>query len=81
MELRYTWAAPRLRRRFANSLVRLGLVWCLPIVVVVAVAFLVTRKNRKLRKFRERYPGIRIKLFYKRDVERLAQRYRLQLAS
>ena len=42
---------------------------------------LVTRKNRKLRKFRERYPSIRIKLFYKRDVERLAQRYHLELAS
>jgi hypoxanthine phosphoribosyltransferase len=42
---------------------------------------LVTRKNRKLRKFRERYPGIRIKLFYRRDVERLAQRYHLELAS
>jgi hypoxanthine phosphoribosyltransferase len=42
---------------------------------------LVTRKNRKLRKLRERYPSIRIKLFYKRDVERLAQRYHLELAS
>jgi hypoxanthine phosphoribosyltransferase len=42
---------------------------------------LVTRKNRKLRKLRERYPSVRIKLFYKRDVERLAQRYRLELAS
>jgi hypothetical protein len=42
---------------------------------------LVTRKNRKLRKVRERYPDVRIKLFYKRDVERLAQRYRLELAS
>jgi hypoxanthine phosphoribosyltransferase len=42
---------------------------------------LVTRKNRKLRKLRERYPGIRIKLFYKRDVERLAERYHLELAS
>jgi hypothetical protein len=42
---------------------------------------LVTRKNRKLRKLRELYPGVRIKLFYKRDVERLAQRYRLELAS
>ena len=42
---------------------------------------LVTRKNRKLRKLRERYPGIQIKLFYKRDIERLAQRYRLDLAS
>jgi len=41
---------------------------------------LVTRKNRKLRKFRERYPDARIKLFYKRDVERLAERYHLELA-
>jgi hypothetical protein len=42
---------------------------------------LVTRKNRKLRKLRERYPGVQIKLFYKRDIERLAQRYQLDLAS
>ena len=42
---------------------------------------LVTRKNRKLRKLRERYPETRIKLFYKRDVERLAERYHLELAS
>ena len=42
---------------------------------------LVTRKNRKLRKLRERYPGVQIKLFYKRDIERLAQRYRFNLAS
>ena len=42
---------------------------------------LVTRKNRKVRKLRERYPGTRIKLFYKRDIERLVERYRLDLAS
>jgi hypothetical protein len=36
---------------------------------------LVTRKNRKLRKLRERYPDVRIKLFYRRDFERLAQKY------
>jgi hypothetical protein len=42
---------------------------------------LVTRKNRKLRKLRELYPGIQVKLFYKRDIERLAQRFRLDLAS
>jgi len=42
---------------------------------------LVTRKNRKLRKLRERYPEVQVKLFYKRDIERLAQRYRLDLAS
>ena len=42
---------------------------------------LVTRKNRKLRKLRELYPDVRVKLFYRRDLERLAQRYRLDLAS
>jgi hypoxanthine phosphoribosyltransferase len=42
---------------------------------------LVTRKNRKLRKLRERYPEVNVKLFYRRDIERLAQRYRLDLAS
>jgi hypoxanthine phosphoribosyltransferase len=42
---------------------------------------LVTRKNRKLRKLRERYPDIRIKLFYRRDIERLAERYKIDLAS
>jgi len=49
--------------------------------VTVMKQSLVTRKNRKLRKLRERYPEIRVKLFYKRDIERLAQRYRLELAS
>ena len=49
--------------------------------VTVMKQSLVTRKNRKLRKLRERYPEIRIKLFYKRDIERLAERYRLGLAS
>jgi hypoxanthine phosphoribosyltransferase len=49
--------------------------------VTVMKQSLVTRKNRKLRKLRERYPHVRVKLFYKRDVERLAQRYRLELAS
>jgi hypoxanthine phosphoribosyltransferase len=42
---------------------------------------LVTRKNRKLRKLREQYPNVKIKLFYKRDIERLAQHFHLQLAS
>ena len=42
---------------------------------------LVTKKNRKLRKLQERYPDVRIKLFYKRDLERLAQHFRLDLAS
>ena len=51
------------------------------IEVTVMKQSLVTRKNRKLRKLRERYPEIRIKLFYKRDLERLAQHFRLDLAS
>ena len=49
--------------------------------ITVMKQSLVTRKNRKLRKLRERYPDVRIKLFYKRDIERLAQRYKLDLAS
>jgi hypoxanthine phosphoribosyltransferase len=51
------------------------------IEVTVMKQSLVTRKNRKLRKLRERYPDIRVKLFYKRDIARLAQRYRLDLVS
>jgi len=42
---------------------------------------LVTRKNRKVRKLRERYPGVKIKLFYRRDLERLAQHFHLDIAS
>jgi hypoxanthine phosphoribosyltransferase len=49
--------------------------------VTVMKQSLVTRKNRKLRKIREQYPHVNVKLFYKRDIERLAQRYRLDLAS
>jgi hypothetical protein len=49
--------------------------------VTVMKQSLVTRKNRKLRKLRERYPEVRIKLFYERDFERLAARYNLPKAS
>jgi hypothetical protein len=49
------------------------------IEITVMKQSLVTKKNRKLRKLRELYPEIKVKLFYKRDVERLAQRYRLEL--
>ena len=49
--------------------------------VTVMKQSLVTRKNRKLRELREKYPEVNIKLFYRRDLERLAQRYRLKLAS
>jgi hypoxanthine phosphoribosyltransferase len=51
------------------------------IEVTVMKQSLVTRKNRKLREVQRLYPGIKIKLFYRRDIERLAQRYRLRLAS
>ena len=49
--------------------------------ITVMKQSLVTRKNRKLRKLRQLHPELRVKLFYKRDIERLAQRYRLDLAS
>jgi hypothetical protein len=49
--------------------------------ITVMKQSLVTRKNRKLRKLKERYPDVNIKLFYKRDIERLGQRYGLKLAS
>jgi hypoxanthine phosphoribosyltransferase len=41
---------------------------------------LVTRKNRKIRKLRERYPDVRVKLFYRHDFERLAQKYGIDSA-
>ena len=49
--------------------------------VTVMKQTLVTRKNRKLRKLRERYPDVNAKLFYQRDFERLAERLRVDLAS
>ncbi len=38
----------------------------------------VTRKNTKIRKLRERFPEINIKLFYKRDFLKLAEKYGLR---
>ena len=49
--------------------------------ITVMKQSLVTRKNRKLRKLRRLYPDVRVKLFYRRDIERLAQRFRLDVAS
>ena len=51
------------------------------LAVTVMKQALVTRKNRKLRKLRERYPEVNAKLFYKRDFERLGARLRVDLAS
>ena len=45
--------------------------------ITVMKQSLVTRKNRKLRKLRERYPDVNIKLFYKRDVEALADEFEI----
>jgi hypothetical protein len=42
---------------------------------------LVTKKNRKVRRLRELHPELRVKLFYKRDVEALAEKYELDAAS
>jgi hypothetical protein len=49
--------------------------------ITVMKQSLVTRKNRKLRKLRQLHPDVRVKLFYKRDIERLARRYGMDLAS
>lgn len=51
------------------------------IEVTVMKQSLVTRKNRKLRQVRALYPDVKVKLFYRRDFERLAFRYQLKLAS
>jgi len=37
---------------------------------------LVTKKNRKVRKLRQRYPDVSVRLFYRRDVEALAHKLR-----
>jgi hypothetical protein len=49
--------------------------------ITVMKQSLVTRKNRKLRKLRALYPDVKVKLFYKRDLERLAQHFHLDLVS
>ena len=51
------------------------------IEVTVMKQSLVTRKNKKLREVQQLYPDVKVKLFYRRDIERLAQRLRLRLAS
>gem|GEM_PF-531039 len=42
---------------------------------------LVTRKNRKLRMLRELYPGVQIKLLYRRDVEQIFRSFRVHSSS
>lgn len=38
---------------------------------------LVTKKNRKIRLLRQRYPGVSVKVLYRRDCARLAHKYGL----
>lgn len=40
---------------------------------------LVTKKNRKLRRLRELYPDVNIKLFYKRDFKSLMTKYGIRV--
>jgi len=42
---------------------------------------LVTKKNRKVRRLRERYPEIKCKIFYQRDYLSLVTKYGLEDAS
>lgn len=42
---------------------------------------LVTKKNRKVRRLRDRYPEIRCKVFYQRDYLSLVHKYGLEDAS
>ena len=49
--------------------------------VTVMKQALTTRKSRKLRKLRELYPDVNAKLFYRRDVELLATRLQMDIAS
>ena len=44
------------------------------IEMTVAKPAMNTRKNRKLRRMAEHHPGVRVKLFTRRDVERLFAR-------
>ena len=39
---------------------------------------LVTKKNRKVRRLRELYPDVRIRIFYRRDIDALADRHGLR---
>jgi hypothetical protein len=42
---------------------------------------LVTKKNRKIRRLRELYPGINIIIFYQKDLKNLLFRYGLKILS
>lgn len=41
---------------------------------------LVTKKNRKIRRLRERYPGVNVMILYRRDWQNLAVKYGMDAA-
>ena len=49
--------------------------------VTVMRQSLVTRKNRKLRKLREQYPDVRVRMLYRRDLERLGARHGFNISA
>jgi hypothetical protein len=42
---------------------------------------LVTKKNRKVRELRERYPGVNVMILYRRDWQNLAVKYGMDTAA
>ena len=42
---------------------------------------LVTKKNRKIRELRERYPGVNVMILYRRDWQNLAVKYGMDAAA
>ena len=42
---------------------------------------LVTKKNRKIRELRERYPGVNVMILYRRDWQDLAVKYGMDAAA
>jgi hypothetical protein len=41
---------------------------------------LVTKKNRKVRRLRELYPDVRVRILYRRDLEALGERFGVEIA-
>ena len=52
--------------------------WTLYIEITTLNQRLVTKKNRKVRRLRELYPDVRIKVLYQRDYLKLLERYGLE---
>ena len=52
--------------------------WKLYIEITTLNQRLVTKKNRKVRRLRELYPDVRIKVLYQRDYLKLLERYGLE---